>query len=211
MAVVLVRHAQDAAAAAGRFGDEGLSPRGRDQAARLRQRLSSLEFRAALVSPLARARETAAILTEGWGVPSEVVPELAEGAVGLLAGLSRREGLERHPDALARGFGVVERLAASGRTAPGGETRADFRARAARAAERARHELARDGHVLVVSHGGLLDAMLQQLFAMAPRDELVFGFEHAGAAVLAPYPHAAPGKLVPHLWFYAPDLSGSDL
>jgi serine/threonine-protein phosphatase PGAM5 len=57
----LVRHAE---AAAGETSDPGLSSLGREQAARLADRLADLEVGAVLHSPLHRAVETAAVLAD---------------------------------------------------------------------------------------------------------------------------------------------------
>jgi serine/threonine-protein phosphatase PGAM5 len=57
----LVRHAE---AAAGEASDPGLSALGRQQAARLADRLADLEVGAVLHSPLNRAAETAAVLAD---------------------------------------------------------------------------------------------------------------------------------------------------
>jgi broad specificity phosphatase PhoE len=181
VALWLVRHAE---AVSGRFGDAGLSERGRRQARALAARLAALEFRAALVSPLTRAGETARILLEGREVPTTVEPLLAEGSVGDLEGLTREEARARYPDDFRFGFGVVERVAASGRTAPGGETRDAFVTRARRAAERVSREYDAGGHLLVVSHGGLLNYLLQFALDLPLRDRVPFGFVNCGVAAL---------------------------
>ena len=185
MAVYLVRHAEDLASCERRLGDAGLSPRGRRQARTLAAKLAKIEFRACLVSPLRRAGETARLLLEGRGVPLEVDPNLAEGSLGELEGMDREEAQARYPADFRLGSGVVERIAASGRSAPGGETREGFLERARAASLRIERELARDGNLLVVSHGGLLNYLLQILLRMPLRDEVPFGFEHSGVVALA--------------------------
>ncbi len=184
MAVYLVRHGENQSAADKHFGDGGLSARGREQAAGLRERLADLEFRAAIVSPLRRAGETARILLDGRDLEPELVADLAEGSIGDLAGLSREDGISRYPQFFHYGIGVVERLAAAGWTAPGGEPRDIFLERARRIAERVRVEAARSGHLLVVSHGGLLNYALQYLLDRPVRDDVPFAFENCGVACL---------------------------
>jgi len=186
MSVWLVRHAQDLGASEGRFGDLGLSDPGRRQARELGERLAKLPFRACLMSPLRRAGETTHLLLAGREVPVEVDPDLAEGSLGALTGLSREQARLRHPADFRLGDGVIERIAASGRTAPGGETRDAFLARAQRASERVARELHADTPLLLVSHGGLLNYLLQILLGVPLRDEVPFAFEHAGVAVLRP-------------------------
>ena len=181
MTLWLVRHGE---AVEGPFGDTGLSKRGREQARTLAARFEVIEFRAALVSPLKRAGETARILLDGRRVPTQVESLLAEGSVGDLEGLTRAEAQRRYPDDFRFGFGVVERLAARGRTAPGGETREAFVARARRAAERLAREHAEGGHLLVVSHGGLLNYLLQFALGLPLRDRVPFGFANCGVVAL---------------------------
>ena len=184
MAVWLVRHGEDRCAAEGRFGDEGLSVLGREQARALGARLADIPLRLALVSPLKRAGETARLILKGRDVASELEPDLAEGALGALDGLTRAAALERHPQAFRHGRGVVERLAATGHTAPGGESREAFLARAERARMRVEAELEAGGEILVVSHGGLLNYLLQLILGLPVRDEVPFGFANCGLVAL---------------------------
>ena len=185
MAVYLVRHGEDRASAQGRFGDEGLSELGVAQTRALAGRLAPIPFRACWVSPLKRAGETARILLQGRTIESELCPEIAEGSAGDLVGLTRGQAIERYPEFFRVGRGVVERLAASGFTAPGGESSEAFLARARAAGERIEAELEIGGDpLLVVSHGGLLNYMLQILLGVPLRDEVPFGFESAGVAAL---------------------------
>jgi len=191
--VLLVRHAEDRAAAEGRFGDEGLSERGRAQAHVLARMLAEAPLAEALCSPLARARETAAIALAGRAVPLRVEACLAEGSPGALAGLSYPEARARHPEDFRLGGSVLARIAASGRTAPGGETRAVFLARAFRARDLVAEALERgSGSVAVFTHGGLLHYLLEALVGSPPTDALAFRFEHCGVAEVVRY-HEAPG------------------
>jgi probable phosphoglycerate mutase len=182
--VYLVRHGEDLAASAGRFGDEGLSPRGEAQARALARRLAPIPLRGCLVSPLLRARETARILLDRRDVSVEVVDPLAEGSAGQLEGLPRAEAKRRFPADFRLGAGLVARIAATGRTAPGGESRDAFLARARAASERIERELPREGDLLVVAHGGLLNYLLQILLGAELRDEVPFGFENCAVAAL---------------------------
>ena len=79
MAVLLVRHAEDRAAAERRFGDEGLTAEGIGQARALARSFAGVSLRGCWVSPLARARQTAEIVLEGRELPVEISPSLAEG------------------------------------------------------------------------------------------------------------------------------------
>lgn len=202
MEVWLVRHAENVAAARGCFGDGGgLSDRGRDQARQLGAALEGLPLRECLCSPLPRARETAEIALSGRSVEIRICEELAEGSVGDLEGVSFGEGIARHPEDFRLGRSLVPRLAASSRTAPGGESRDAFWARARRAAERVGEELGRAGTgiILVLSHGGILNYLLQQLLDPPLRDRVPFGFEYCGVARLTFYsesPAFGPGPMI---------------
>lgn len=181
MALYLVRHGEDGAASEGRFGDEGLSERGRAQARGVSDSLRSVQFRVCLASPLARARETAEAILQGREIPMEISPNLAEGAIGNLAGMTLESAREKYPNDFAVGHTLVARLAATARTAPGGETRDAFMQRAGLVCDRLREELAFQGTpVLVVAHGGLFNYALQLLFGLPLRDEAVFGFDYCG-------------------------------
>ncbi len=189
MEIYLVRHAEDRARAAERFGDEGLSERGRDQAGELGRALSDVPFHLCYCSTLLRARETAEVALEGRDVPIEFRADFAEGSVGRLEGLSFADARSRYPEDFRLGRSVVARLAASGRTATGGEERSAFLERVDRALDLVRSLLAdeREGPVLVVSHGGLLNYLLQRLLSMSVRDEVPFGFDYCAGLHVRSY------------------------
>jgi broad specificity phosphatase PhoE len=203
--IYLVRHAEDRAAREGRFGDEGLTPAGKQQARALAEALRAVEFGACLSSPFKRALETAEILVEGREIPIRLDPDLAEGSPGDLAGLSVAEASRRYPEDFRVGRTVVARLAAAGRTAPGGETRAAFLNRAEAASRLVVQELERgNSSVLVVAHGGLLNYLLQILLRMPVRDEVPFGFENCGVLRILGYREPPGFGPFPMLRFGAP-------
>ncbi len=192
MAVYLVRHAEDRAAAELRFGDERLTERGVEEARALARGFAGISLRGCLVSPLVRAVETAEYLLEARDVPVEITPNLAEGETGDLSGLSFAAAARRYPRDFKRGRTVVARLAASGRTALGGESRAQFVARADEVRKRLEQEIRAEGDpLLVVSHGGLLSYALQHLLGVPIRDEVPFGFDHCGVLRLVDH-HEPP-------------------
>jgi probable phosphoglycerate mutase len=187
--IYLVRHAEDRARAAERFGDEGLSERGREQAGKLGRVLSDVPFQLCYCSTLLRARETAEVALEGRDVPIEFRSDFAEGSVGSLEGLSFADARSRYPEDFRLGRSVVARLAACGRTATGGEERSAFLARVDRAFDLVQALLAdeREAPALVVSHGGLLNYLLQRLLSMSVRDEVPFGFDYCAGLHLCSY------------------------
>jgi probable phosphoglycerate mutase len=184
----LLRHAEDRAAAEGRFGDEGLTRHGEAQARQVSSALASIPFTRAECSPLRRARETAELVLKGRSVALQIEQDLAEGSAGALLGIGVDEAGALYPQDFRVGRTVVARIRAAARTAPDGESRAAFLERARRVAAHWRRTLAKPGDpVLVVSHGGILNFALQDLLGLALRDEVPFGFDHGGLARLVSY------------------------
>ncbi len=129
--IYLLRHGETALNAEGRFqgrSDSALTERGLAQAAAIAARLKALLAEdpggwTLEVSPLGRARQTAAIIAEAAGLPDPVVePRLIEASYGELESLDRDEVDARWPHlAGLRGvFGY----------APGGEPLAELDGRA---------------------------------------------------------------------------------
>jgi len=171
-----------------RRADPELSELGRSQARALAAKLAGERFDACLASPLQRAVETARLLVEGRGLEPELHPCLAEGAFGALDGLTRAEARARHSTHFRLGSTVLARLAATGETGPGGESRAAFLARAREACALLREPLFHPtARVLVVSHGGLLAWLVTLLLGHEPRDGASIGFEHCGVARVIAY------------------------
>jgi broad specificity phosphatase PhoE len=168
--------------------DPPLSALGRAQADALAARLAPIRLDRCLVSPLARAQQTARALLSGRSVALETHACLAEGAFGALDGLARAEGRRRYSECFRLGHTVLARLAATGRTAPGGETRAEFVARASQALALVRAPLFDPNErALVVSHGGMLSFLIALLLGHEPRDEATYGFDHCAFARVEAY------------------------
>jgi 2,3-bisphosphoglycerate-dependent phosphoglycerate mutase len=144
--VVLARHGESATAARGIVGgDEGLTDRGREEAATLGRELLGLPVDVCLTSPARRAQETAKIALAGRGVPCETLALLDDIRFGVFEG---------SPLAEYRGW-IGEHDPAD---APaGGESRVATLRRLCDAygAVLARPEC----HVLVVAHGIALSAV----------------------------------------------------
>jgi broad specificity phosphatase PhoE len=102
--LLLVRHGATATTEEDRFaGTTGidLSDAGREQAARLAERLQSLEIDRVYSSPLARALDTARILAKPHGLDIVECPDLREISHGHWEGLLRREVEERFAEEYA--------------------------------------------------------------------------------------------------------------
>lgn len=150
--------------------DVPLNDAGREQGRFLGQRLARMNIDAIYSSDLARAAETAEILGRALNLTPRFSAAWREIDLGSWAGLTRPEIEARFPDeltALERGEDVAR---------GGGETMASVQRRAA--AEFARiSELHRGQSVAVVSHGGVLKAIICHLLGLELRylDRLTAG------------------------------------
>ena len=159
--VWLVRHARTAANASGIWqgrteGD--IDAVGEGQIAALASRLGGERFDLVLSSPLQRARRTAAV----FGDPI-IEPDLVEIDLGKWDGLTGAdliEGHRPHLDAFARGEDV--RLGGSG------ETPGEIGLRIQSIIDRIFDRLQPGEKAVVVTHGGVLDAVTQRAFGRDP-------------------------------------------
>jgi broad specificity phosphatase PhoE len=140
----------------GRQWDPPLGETGYDQTNRLTARLLLMEAPAAiLVSPFQRCRQTLEPYLQATGQTSVVDDELGEVFVGEWEGM-RFEDIVSEDEELARRFREQEAMFSM---APGGETGAQLRARVVPAVARG-VERARGGSLVVVTHGGVINAYL---------------------------------------------------
>jgi alpha-ribazole phosphatase len=168
MRLVLVRHAETEEAARGRcYGslDVGLSATGTAQCARLAHELADELVTAVVSSPRTRALQTAHVIAERHGVDVRVDPALQELDFGELEGRTYDEIAASMPDLYAAWMTQPTRV-----RFPGGESYADLERRALRAVEMLRREL-RGGTVVVVTHGGIVRAVLADVLAV-PEDRI---------------------------------------
>jgi probable phosphoglycerate mutase len=133
--------------------DVPLNATGHAQAARLATRLAGSRPDALFSSDLLRARETAAPLGSAWSLPALPLPGVREQSFGVLEGLDVPTIRERHPDLWQQW--LVHR---SDFALPGGESLRQFNARVL-AAVGALAEAHAGRHVVVVTHGGVLDML----------------------------------------------------
>jgi broad specificity phosphatase PhoE len=158
----LLRHGETTANAEGVWqgqGPAGLSERGLRQAAAVGERLAGLPFDLVVSSDLRRTMATAAVA----GLAAEVDPGFREMDVGGWEGLTQQEVRERFPDqlrALASGVDVA---------LGGGETWAAFCSRVDAAINGLLTRLEDKGRVLVVTHGGVVHAVVAGLLRFRTR------------------------------------------
>jgi 2,3-bisphosphoglycerate-dependent phosphoglycerate mutase len=178
-AMVLLRHgrsrADDERVHEGRY-DSPLTEVGRDQATRLAEhwRETGMQFDRIVSSSLVRARETAEIVATALGVDLEVSDLWMEHDNGPLAGLTEDEANRRFPMPPFRSRWALL-------TASGGESAEGIHRRASEALEAL---LNGDGErLLVVAHGGILNAAMRVLLGAARHSH--FTFSDNGIAELA--------------------------
>ncbi len=139
----------------GGMSDVPLTEKGREQAAALAKNLPPIDR--VLCSPLQRARETAAILTEGKNIPIETEPRLREQCFGDFEGMDR---------------GTPEFLRAKQEPAcrfPGGESSFQTAARVYGLLDQLKAEQS-DETVLLVCHGAIM-RIIETYFRDMPMEE----------------------------------------
>jgi broad specificity phosphatase PhoE len=142
--------------------DPPLGARGREQAELLSRRLGRMEPPAAVyASPLRRARETVAAFATAAGIEPRFEDDLMEAFVGEWEGRPFEEILANDDELRER----VRNQEPIWRHAPGIEQLEPFRRRVADAIEGilARHP---EGNVLVVCHGGVINAYVAPLLGV---------------------------------------------
>jgi broad specificity phosphatase PhoE len=158
----LIRHGRSdfdsgemAATARGHQWDPPLSEEGRRQAGLLAARLRVMEMDRVVVycSPLRRTRETVAPYADATGIDVIFEQELIEAHIGGWEGLPFEEIVASDEDLVHR----IRNQQAIWSKAPGGESEGDFRARVVAAVDAilANHP---DGDVVIVAHGGVINA-----------------------------------------------------
>jgi broad specificity phosphatase PhoE len=162
--LLLVRHGQSVSNAIRRFQgaqDVALSPLGMRQAEALGQAVSRRAIAHVYVSPFERARHTAEIALAGLGLPLTVVDDLRELSLGEWEGCTVEEIRTRPGDPYARWVRDPVQC-----PPPGGEPLADVQARVLRAVERITAAHPNGDDVLIVSHGGVISALLAHCFGL---------------------------------------------
>jgi len=147
----------------GRQWDPPLGEEGSLQAARLAARLASGDPPAALyVSPFRRCLETLAPYADRTGLTGVVDDEIGEVFVGEWEGVPFEDLIAENEDFIRRRLHDHEAIFAQ---APGAERGPELRARVVPAVERML-TAAGDGDVLVVTHGGVINAYLGHVLGL---------------------------------------------
>ena len=185
---VFLRHGESIGNAQARWqgqSDYALTEKGRAQAQALAKRWKSegMKFDLIIASPLVRAKETAEIIASALGQDVEFDPILLERHIGEMEGLTAEEVRKRPQPPYVTPYDPI-----------GGEGEGDW-ALFLRAGQ-ALHSLLRrpPGSYLIVSHGGLLNQLMNAIVGIAPHVDpsgVRFRFENTAFArvIYFPYQH----------------------
>jgi broad specificity phosphatase PhoE len=185
---VFVRHGESVGNVESRWqgqSDYVLTDKGRAQARALAQRWKSegVKFNSIISSPLVRAKETAEIVAAALDSKVELDPILMERHIGEMEGLTAEEVRKKPHPPFVTPYDPI-----------GGEGEGDW-ALFLRAGQ-ALHALVRrsPGSYLIVSHGGLLNQLMNAIIGIAPHVDpsgVRFRFENTAFArvIYFPYQH----------------------
>lgn len=177
MTLIIVRHAQSAANAAGVFTggmDVPLTELGRRQAEALAERLAARPIVAVYASTLQRARDTARPTAERFGLTVNVIEALREAGLGQAEGLAWPEVRQRWT--LGQGARWADAI-------PGAEPGDDVRARVSSGID-ALLERHRDDVALCVSHAGTITHALQHVLGLSLEQGVRVPLQHAALNVV---------------------------
>jgi broad specificity phosphatase PhoE len=183
---VFLRHGESIGNAESRWqgqSDYALTERGRAQARALAERWKSegAKFDLIVSSPLVRAKETAEIIASVLDAKIELDPILLERNIGEMEGLTMEEVRKIPQPPYITPYDPI-----------GGEGEGDW-ALFLRAGQ-ALHDLVRrpPGRYLIVSHGGLLNQLMNAIIGIAPHVDpsgVRFRFENTAFARVIYFPH----------------------
>ena len=177
MTLILVRHAQSEANAAGVFTgsmDVALTEYGRRQAEALADRLAGRAITAVYASTLQRAQATARPTAERFGLEVTVLDALREAGLGEAEGLAWPEVRRRWT--LGEGARWADAI-------PGAERGDDVRARVAGGID-ALLERHRDDIALCVSHAGTLTHAIQHVLGLPLEQGVRVPLHHAALNIV---------------------------
>lgn len=188
--LILVRHGQTMLQAAARYTgqqDAPLTALGERQHELLRIRLLGESIERVVSSDLARCRELAEAVAADHDLEAELEPALREASFGSWEGLTYGEAMARDRQAMVAFNRNTAQVAP-----PGGESLADLAARAIPVLDACvRAHKQREGALLLVSHGGTLQALLCHLLAIALERHWTIRVDNAAVSILDLYPMGA--------------------
>ena len=167
MKLIIIRHGESEAdllnVHEGR-ADFSLTDRGKEQVLLLSKWIAANEdFDFLLSSPLKRAKETAAFISNETGKPIVLADALMEWDNGLLAGLPREEAAIKYP--LPKGGRKPHHTNANT------ESMINFRARAETFLSEMKEEYPQDAKICIISHGGMINMLYRSLLNLPMHTE----------------------------------------
>jgi alpha-ribazole phosphatase len=188
--LILARHGQTLLQAATRYSgqqDTPLTALGARQHALLRARLAREPIDQVVTSDLQSCKALAEAVAADHGIEAEQEPALREASFGSWEGLTYGEAMARDRQAMVAFNRNTARVAP-----PGGESLAALVVRAIPALEAVlRAHKKREGTLLLVSHGGALQALLCHLLAIPLERHWTLRVDNAALSVLDIYPMGA--------------------
>jgi len=186
--IILVRHAETGGKYRGRYigaSDVPISGCGQQQSEDLAERLAGTDLTSCLISPMLRTRQTAASVATTLGLSLEFDSDLREIDFGRWEKMSFDEIAASYPE-------EVTAWAESSNDFhfPAGERVADFLTRVQSAGDRLLLR-AQEGPALVVSHGGVIRAMICRFLGLSPDQYLLFDVQPARFTILDVYDQGA--------------------
>jgi broad specificity phosphatase PhoE len=176
--LVLVRHAHPTTGSSGRLigsTNPPLDEQGQSQARALADRVAGLEPECCFSSPLARCRQTADAIA--GPLPVRLDTDLREIDFGRWENRTFADVAAAEPDMVARWAEYDPAFAF-----PGGESLESFQARVSHAAGRLAGDPA--GTVLVVSHAGVIRALVCHYLGLRPSQYVLFDVGHASITLI---------------------------
>ncbi len=183
--IYLVRHGETAWNAEGRFqgqSDKPLDEKGKQQANALGQHLKGKKLAAIYSSDLQRAWETARIISSFNTMPVTPHPGLREMSFGSWEGMTYDQIQAKYPDELAAWRDNI--LTTS---PPGGENLEQLATRVMAVYDDICHKY-KNGTLLVVAHGGVLQVMLCLALELSPHKYWHFHLDPGSLSEIAIYP-----------------------
>ncbi len=169
MRLLLIRHGESEADLLGVHegrADFSLTERGYRQAQAMASHVAEEYCLSAIYcSPLQRASQTAACLSEATGIPVWLDERLMEFDNGLLAGMDRQEAFQKYPP--------VKDVPLHS-SVYGQESKLAFRLRAEEMLSRILSETADDATIAIVSHGGTINQLYRSFLRQPVDSDVVF-------------------------------------
>ena len=173
--ILAVRHGETQWNTAGKMQghlNSDLTDKGIMQARTAAKNLQKLQIDKFYCSDLARATQTASIITESLGIPYEEVQDLRERNLGVFQGLTRDDAKFKYPDAY-RSYKQYPHY-----QIPDGESFAEQYNRCVQCIE----SIAKQNQgktILIVTHGGILSCLMYKTFRLPLYQERVFKIPNA--------------------------------